>query len=340
MKHGPGEGLMRRRKFFGLVGGAVLAPLAVRAEGGERMRRIGVLIGNSEGDGQSTQGLVSFRKNLEELGWVEGRNLQIDVRWGQGQLDRIEMLVRELIALRPDVLLAHSTPVSAAMKRATSSIPVVFIFVSDPVGSGLISSLPHPGGNITGFINIEASLGGKWAELLKEVSPGLDHAAILFNPETAPYFAYYVEPFKAAARSLGIEPVVSPVRSSEDIESAITMVAAKPNGSLVVAPDIFIDRRDNLQHVRALAARFRMPVVYPYRFMVNDGGLISYGIDQLDLYRHAPVYVDRVLRGANPADLPVQLPTKFEMSVNLKIARELGLTLPATLLGRADEVIE
>jgi putative ABC transport system substrate-binding protein len=331
---------MRRREFFELVGGAVLAPLAARAEGGEHMRRIGVLIGNSEGDGQSTQGLVSFRKNLEELGWLEGRNIQIDVRWGRGQLDRIEMLVKELVALRPDLLLAHSTPVTAAMKRETSSIPVVFIFVSDPVGSGLISSLPHPGGNITGFINIEASLGGKWAELLKEVSPGVDHAAILFNPETAPYFAYYVEPFKAAARSLGIEPVVSPVRSSEDIESAITMVAAKPNGSLIVAPDIFIDRRDNLQHVRSLAARFRMPVVYPYRFMIDDGGLISYGIDQLDLYRRAPVYVDRILRGANPADLPVQLPTKFEMAVNLKIARELGLTLPATLLGRADEVIE
>jgi putative ABC transport system substrate-binding protein len=172
------------------------------------------------------------------------------------------------------------------------------------------------------------------------VSPGVDHAAILFNPETAPYFAYYVEPFKAAARSLGIEPVVSPVRSSEDIESAITMVAAKPNGSLIVPPDIFIARRDNLQHVKALASRYRMPVVYPYRFMIDDGGLISYGIDQLDLYRRAPVYVDRVLRGANPADLPVQLPTKFEMAVNLKIARELGLTLPATLLGRADEVIE
>jgi putative ABC transport system substrate-binding protein len=328
---------MRRRDFFGLVGSVALAPLAARAES---MRRIGVLIGNSEGDGQSTQGLVSFRKNLEELGWVEGRNLQIDVRWGRSQLDRIETLARELVALRPDVLLAHSTSVTAAMQRETKSIPVVFIFVSDPVGSGLVSSLPHPGGNVTGFINIEASLGGKWAELLKEVSPGVDHAAILFNPDTAPYFAYYVEPFAAAARSLGIEPLVSPVRSSDDIDSAVTMVAAKPNGSLVIAPDIFIDRKDNLQHVRSLAARDRMPVVYPYRFMINDGGLISYGIDQLDLYRRAPVYVDRILRGANPADLPVQLPTKFEMVVNLKTARELGLTLPATLLGRADEVIE
>lgn len=336
----PGEGRMRRREFFELVGGVVLAPLAARAASDDRMRRVGVLIGNSEGDGQSTSGLASFRKGLEALGWVEGRNVQIDVRWGRSQLDRIETLVRELVALRPDVLLAHSTPVTAAMQRETKSIPIVFIFVSDPVGSGLVSSLPHPGGNITGFINIEASLGGKWAELLKEVSPGVDHAAILFNPETAPYFAYYVEPFAAAARSLGIEPLASPVRSSEDIDSVVRTVAAKPNGSLVIAPDIFTGRVDNLHQVKSLAARYRIPAVYPYRFMINDGGLISYGIDQLDLYRRAPAYVDRILRGANPADLPVQLPTKFEMAVNLRTARELGLTLPATLIGRADEVIE
>lgn len=331
---------MKRREFLGALAGTAVSPLTARAEDSDRVRRIGVLIGNSEGDGQSTAGLVSFRKNLAKLGWVEGRDIEIDIRWGRGQLDRIEMLVRELVALRPDVLLAHSTPVTAAMQRETKSIPVVFIFVSDPVGSGLVSSLPHPGGNITGFINIEASLGGKWAELLKEVSPEVNHAAILFNPDTAPYFAYYVDPFAAAARSLGIEPLASPVRSSEDIENAVTMVAAKSNGSLVIAPDIFVDRKDNLQHVRSLAARYRMPVVYPYRFMVNDGGLISYGIDQLDLYRRAPAYVDRILRGANPAELPVQLPTKFEMVVNLKVAKGLGLNLPATLVGRADEVIE
>jgi putative ABC transport system substrate-binding protein len=331
---------MRRRDFFQLVGGVALSPLAARADSSERMRRIGVLIGNSEGDGQSTSGLASFRKGLADLGWVEGRNLQIDIRWGRSQLDRIDTLIQELVALRPDVLLAHSTPVTAAMQRATKSIPIVFIFVSDPVGSGLVASLPHPGGNITGFINIEASLGGKWAELLKEVSPDVNHAAILFNPETAPYFAYYVEPFEAAARALRIEPMASPVRSSEDIESIIGRVAAKPNGSLVITPDIFVARKDNLNLVRSLATRYRIPVVYPYRFMTNDGGLISYGIDQVDLYRRAPAYVDRILKGANPAELPVQLPTKFEMVVNLKTAKELGLTLPATLLGRADEVIE
>jgi putative ABC transport system substrate-binding protein len=331
---------MRRREFVTLLGGAAAWPFAARADSSERMRRIGVLIGNSEGDGESTPGLAAFRKGLEQLGWIEGRNLQIDVRYGQSKLDRIEMLVKELVASRPDVLLAHSTPVTAAMKRAATAAPIVFIFVSDPVGSGLVASLPHPGGNITGFINIEASLGGKWAELLKEVSPGVNHAAILFNPETAPYFAYYVEPFAAAARALGIEPMVSPVRSSEDIEKIVGLVVATPNGSLVITPDIFVDRRDNLQLVGSLAARHRIPVVYPYRFMITAGGLISYGIDQLDLYRRAPAYVDRVLKGANPAELPVQLPTKFEMAVNLRTARELGLTLPATLIGRADEVIE
>jgi putative tryptophan/tyrosine transport system substrate-binding protein len=329
---------MKRREFLGALAGATAWPLAARAESG--MRRIGVLMGNSEGDVQSTSGLAGFRKALEELGWHEGRNVQLDIRFGAAQLERIEALARELVALKPDVLMAHTTPVTAALQRETKSIPIVFIIVSDPVGSGFVASLPHPGGNITGFINIEASLGGKWAELLKEVSPDVNHAAIMFNPETAPFFAYYVEPFEAAARSLGIEPAASAIRSREDIERVIEAVAAKPNGSLIVTPDIFISRGDNLRVVNTLAARYRIPVVYPYRYMIAAGGLISYGIDQIDLYRRAPAYIDRILKGASPAELPVQLPTKFEMVVNLKTAKELGLTLPATLLGRADEVIE
>jgi putative ABC transport system substrate-binding protein len=331
---------MRRRDLLASFAAVAAAPLAARAQGSERMRRIGVLIGNSEGDGQSAPGLDSFRKGLADLGWIEGRNLQIEVRWGRSDPDRIETLARELVALRPDVLLAHSTPVSKALQRATKAIPIVFLLVSDPVGSGLVASLPHPGGNITGFINIEASLGGKWAELLKEVSPQVDHAAILFNPETATYFAYYVDPFEAAARLLGIEPASSPVRSREDIERVVGAVAATPNGSVVIVPDVFTGHLDNLRLVNTLAARNRLPVVFPYRFMVNLGGLISYGIDQIDLYRRAPAYVDRILKGANPADLPVQLPTKFETAVNLKTAKALGLTLPATLIGRADEVVE
>jgi putative tryptophan/tyrosine transport system substrate-binding protein len=333
----PVEGAMKRRDVLGAFAAAALAPFAARAES---MRRIGVLIGNVEGDAQSTSGMTNFRIGLEQLGWTEGRNVAIDVRWGRTDLDRIEVLARELVALKPDIVLAHTTPVVAALQRATSTISIVFIVVSDPVGSGFVASLPHPGGNITGFINIEASLGGKWAQLLKEVSPVVDHAAIMFNPKTAPFFAYYVEPFEAAARSLGIEPANSPIHSREDIERVFDAVAAKPNGSLVVVPDIFISNGDNLHLVNALAARYRIPVVYPYRYMITAGGLISYGIDQLDLYRRAPAYIDRILKGANPAELPVQLPTKFEMVLNLKTAKDMGLTLPATLIGRADEVIE
>jgi putative ABC transport system substrate-binding protein len=328
---------MKRRDVLGAFAGAALMPLAARAE---TLRRIGVLMANSEAEGQSSTGLSGFRKGLGEFGWIEGRNIQFDVRWGRIDLDRIETLARELVALRPDVLFAQTTPVVAALQRQTKSIPIVFVIVADPVGSGFVASLPHPGGNITGFINIEASLGGKWAELLKEVSPGVDHAALLFNPETAPFFAYYVEPFEAAARSLGIEPAASPIHSREDIERVVAAVAAKPNGSLVIAPDIFINMGNNFRLIVSLAERYRIPVVYPYRYMINAGGLISYGIDQIDLYKRAPVYVDRILKGASPADLPVQLPTKFEMAINLKTAKELGLTLPATLLGRADEVIE
>jgi putative ABC transport system substrate-binding protein len=332
---------MRRREFLGALFGAVAAsPIAAHAESSDRLRRIGVLLGNAENDPQGLAGMSELGKGLQTLGWAEGRNVQIDIRWGRGELDRIEMLAKELVALRPDLLIAQTTPVVAALQRQTKSIPIVFVIVSDPVGSGFVASLPHPGGNITGFINIEASLGGKWAELLKEVSPDVNHAAILFNPETAPYFAYYVAPFEAAARSLGIEPVASAVRSTEDIDGAVIMTATKPNGSLVVAPDIFLTRADHLHLLISLAERHRIPVVYPYRYMITAGGLISYGIDQVDLYRRAPAYVDRILRGANPADLPVQLPTKFEMVINLKTAKALGLTLPATLLGRADDVIE
>jgi len=332
---------MRRREFLGALAGAVAAsPLAARAESSARMRRIGVLIASAEGDGSSSLGLSGFRKGLEDLGWIEGRDIQYDLRWGRIDLDRIEMLARELVALRPDVLLAHTTPVTAALQRQTKSIPIVFVIVSDPVGSGFVASLPHPGGNITGFINIEASLGGKWAELLKEVSPAVDHAALLFNPKTAPYFSSYAEPFRAAARSLGIEPILSPIQSGDEIESVFGAVTARPNGSLVVAPDVFINLGNNLKLVVSLAERHRIPVVYPYRYMITAGGLISYGIDQIDLYKRAPAYVDRILRGASPAELPVQLPTKFEMVINLKTANALGLTLPATLIGRADEVIE
>jgi putative ABC transport system substrate-binding protein len=333
---------MKRRQFMRLLGAAAAWPLAAVATGAARaeksMRRVGMLFGSRKDNPQVIAGLAAFRKALEDLGWPEGGNLVIDVRWGDVDQDRIQALAQELVGLRPDVIFAQATPSVAALQRETQSIPIVFAFVSDPVGSGFVASLPRPGGNITGFINIEASLGGKWAEILKEISPDVRHAVILFNPDTAPYHAYYVDPFAAAARALGIEPIVAPVHSGEEIERVIDPLAAKTNMSLVVLPDVFTG--DNLDRIISLAARNHIPAVYPYRYMVSAGGLISYGIEQEDLYRRAAGYVDRVLKGAQPADLPVQLPTKFEMAVNLKTAKALGLTLPGTMIGRADEVIE
>lgn len=293
-----------------------------------------------KGTPQAVAGISAFRQALGDLGWTEGRDLQIEVCWGRTDTERMRVLARELVETRPDVLFGSSTPAVSALHGATTSIPIVFVVVSDPVGSGFVASLPRPGGNITGFINIEASLGGKWAEVLKEVSPNIDHAAILFNPETAPYYAYYVKPFEDAARSLLIKPLVSPVHSSEEIESIIGGLADKEHGGLVTAPDVFMNTKSQRDLFITLATRYRMPAVYPYAYMLSAGGLISYGIDQVDLYRRAPGYIDRVLKGALPADLPVQLPTKFEMAINLKTAKASGFVIPPTLVGSADKVIE
>jgi putative ABC transport system substrate-binding protein len=331
---------MKRREFVSLVAGTVAWPFLARADNIERVRRVGVLLGNPEGDPQSVAGMSAFRQAMQELGWTEGRNLQIDLRWGRAEPERMKILAQQLVEQRPDILFASTTPVVAALHSATNSVPTVFVIVSDPVGSGFVATLPRPGGNITGFINIESSLGGKWAEVLKEVAPGVSHAAILFNPETAPYFAYYVKPFEAAARSLQIEPLISPVHSGDEIERAITVLAGKPNPGMVMPPDIFMNTKSQSDFFISLAAHHRIPAVYPYANFVRAGGLISYGIDQVDLYRRAPAYVDRIFKGAKPSDLPVQLPTKFEMAVNLKTAKVLGLTVPATLVASADEVIE
>jgi putative ABC transport system substrate-binding protein len=247
---------------------------------------------------------------------------------------------KELVALQPDVLLGHTTGVIAALQRETKTIPIVFVIVSDPVGSGFVESLPRPGGNITGFINIEASLSGKWIEILKEIVPRVTRALLMFNPATATYIAFYQQPFEAAARSSGIEPIAAPVSSAADIERVFDSLGHRPETGLVLPPDVFTTTKTNLELVTSLAARTRLPTIYPYRYMVAAGGLISYGIDTIDLYRRAPAYIDRILKGAKPADLPVQLPTKFEMAINLRTAKALGIDIPATLLGRADEVIE
>jgi putative ABC transport system substrate-binding protein len=332
---------MNRREYITSAGGAVvLWHLSSRGLGAERVRRVGVLLGWSTGAPQAAPFLAEFKKALTELGWIEGRNIQVDYRWAATDADLMRSFARELIDLKPDVIVGHSTPVVAALHRETSTIPIVFMNVSDPVGSQFITSLARPGGNITGFINLESSLGGKWIELLKEVAPGITRAGLLFNPQTAPQADYYRQPFEAAARSVGIEPFAAVVSSGVDIERVVASIAGGSSVGLAVMPDIFSAEKQILDLIISLVSRHRVPTVFPYRYMAAAGGLISYGIDNSDLWRRTPSYVDRLLKGENPADLPVQLPTKFELAVNLKTAKALGLTIPPTLLARADEVIE
>jgi putative ABC transport system substrate-binding protein len=285
-------------------------------------------------------GLATLTAALEQLGWTDGQNIGIDIRWAAGNVERMKALAKELVGLPSDLLVAHTTQPVAALQRETRTIPIVFLVVSDPVGSGFVTSLPSPGGNITGFVNIESSLGGKWIEVLREVAPSVSRAALMFNPDTAPYSKYYLEPFEAAARLRGIEPIAAPARTESDIERVITSLAGRPDAGLAVMPDVALSTQQNRNLIISLAARHRLLTVYPYRYWVADGGLVSYGIDQVDLYRRVPTYIDRILKGAKPAELPVQLPTRFELAVNLKTAKALGLTIPESFLLRADEVIE
>ena len=331
--------MIRRRNFITLLGGAAAAwPLVARAQQGERIRRIGFLLGNSEIE--SRGGVTAFMKGLAELGWVAGRNIEIDVRYAASDVDRMRVFAKELVGSQPDLIVGQTTPAVAALQRETKTLPIVFVVVSDPVGSGFVASLPRPGGNITGFINIESALSGKWIRMLKDVAPSVRRAALLFNPETAPYFSFYLQPFEAAARASSIEPMSAPVHTVDEIEGVITRLSDNADSGLVVMPDAFTGMQRNVDAIVALAARYRVRTVYPYRYMVDAGGLISYGIDPDDLYRRATVYVDRILKGAKPADLPVQLPTKFELAINLKTAKTLGLEVPPTLVAVADEVIE
>jgi putative ABC transport system substrate-binding protein len=335
------RGDMRRRQFITLLGSAAAGlPLAVQAQQNGRVPRIGVVFGGTSTGSQTVEGLAAFKAALQELGWVDGRNIQIDYRYAAADIDRMNAIAKELVALQPDLLVGHTTPVVAALQRETRTIPIVFTVVTDPVGSGFVASLPHPGGNITGFINIEASLSGKWIEMLKEIVPGVTQATFMFNPETAPAFAFYQQPFEVAARANGVEPIIAPVRSAADIEHVFASLRGRPNAGLVLVPDIFVTRNGILDLINSLVVRDRVPAIYPYRFMVVAGGLICYGVDLIDLYRRVPSYVDRILRGTKPSDLPVQLPTRFELVINLKTAKALGLNIPPTLIARADEVIE
>jgi putative tryptophan/tyrosine transport system substrate-binding protein len=331
---------MQRREFITLLGAAAAAwALTARAQQPDRMRRVGVLMAFDENDPEAKAYLSGFTQGLAELGWTDGRNLRMDVRWAAGNVDRMRMFAKELLDLQPDVILAHGTPETAAFQRETRTIPIVFAVVSDPVGVGFVASLPRPGGNLTGFIHMEASLGGKWLELLTEIAPGVKRATIMFNPDTAPYArSYYLPSFEAAARSFKVAPIVAPVHSEAEIETVITSLRSEPGSRLVVMPDTFVESRR--AHTILLAARNNVPTVYPDSVWARDGGLLSYGPNRADIFRRSAAYVDRILRGAKPAELPVQAPTKYELVINLKTAKALGLDVPLQLQQRADEVIE
>jgi ABC-type uncharacterized transport system substrate-binding protein len=337
----PGKGQsMKRRHFIALIGGATATwPLMARAQQPEHIRRIAAIMGFREGDTEGSLWLSSFTRALSELGWTEGRNVRIDVRWSASNVEREQLLAKELVALQPDVILAHGTPITAALKRETTTIPIVFGAVADPVGEGFVEGLSRPGGNITGFLFSEASIGGKWVELLKEIAPDLKQVAMLFNPETAPgRGSHYLASFQEAARSLKLKAITAPVRSDEEIDSSIALLGRERDNGFVAIGDSFLVSHRN--SIILAAARYKTPAVYFHGSFARDGGLFSYGPDNADIFRRAAGYVDRILRGANPAELPVQVPIKFERVINLKTARALSLKVPPTLLATADEVIE
>ena len=332
---------MRRRDFIkGIAGSTAAWPIAAGAQQADRLRRISVLMAFDENDPQTRGWLSDFTRELAELGWTDGRTMRIDVRWAAGSVDRMRTFAKELVELQPDVILAATTPVTAALKRETSTIPIVFVLVSDPVGAGFVAGLPRPGGNITGFSNIEgASFGGKWLEMLKEIAPRVRRVAIMFNPDTAPGGGtYFLDPFQAAARSLAMEPITSRVRSDAEIEAVIASLGREQAGLVIMADSFMLVHRGT---VISQAARNNVPSIgADFPMFAREGGLLSYGSNFSDIFRRAAPYVDRILRGANPGELPVQAPIKYELVINLKTAKALGITVPPMLLARADEVIE
>ena len=329
---------MRRRDFIkGIAGSAASWPLVARAQP-ERIRSVGVLLSTREDDADGQARLALLRQGFGELGWVEGRNIRFDNRWTGGDAARAKADAAALVRQKADVIVANSTMCLAAVKQETTTIPIVFVVVGDPIGQGFVSSLAHPGGNITGFSAFEFAISGKWLELLKEIAPAVDRVAFIFNPDAEPYGQKFVESIAPVAPSLGVSLIVSPTREPAEIDRAIAAVAGEPKGGLIVNPGAFTGANRNL--IISLAARHRLPAVYPYRYWAADGGLISYGHDNNEPWKRAPSYVDRILKGATPADLPIQQPTKFELIINLKTAKTLGLTIPPQLLDRADELID
>jgi putative ABC transport system substrate-binding protein len=330
---------MRRRDFIKAIAASTIAsPTAARAQQSEGVRRIGVLMARKADDTQGQKQFAALRQGLTERGWSEGKTLHIETRWSVADAAEALKFAQELVASKPEVLVANGTPSLVAMRAATSTIPVVFVSVADPLGQGFVPSLARPGGNITGFSAEEASMGGKWLELLKELAPRVARIAIIYNPETAPYAPMFFPAMQAAAPRMAVALSISPMHSPADIERVVVGIGRESGGGLIVVPDSFIfgQRRQ----VTALAAQHRLPAIYPLEIFIPEGGLIAYGIERVDMFRRAADYVDRILRGTSPTELPVQQPTKFELAINLKTAKSLGLSVPPSMLLSADEVIE
>jgi putative tryptophan/tyrosine transport system substrate-binding protein len=328
---------MRRREFLGVLGGAAAWPLAARAQQPDRMRRIGVLLSTAADDAEGQARIAAFLQGLQERSWAVGRNVRIDTRWAAGDADRIRRYAAELVALAPDVILATGGSVAGPLLQVTRTVPVVFTLTPDPVGAGFVDSLARPGGNATGFTSIEYGMSGKWLELLREIAPRVTRAAVLRDP-TIPQGIGQFAVLQSVAPSLGMELSPVSVRDASEIERAVTAFAHSSNGGLIVPGSALALLHREL--IITLAARHRLPAVYFQRYMVTGGGLISYGADSIDPHRRAAGYVDRILKGEKPAELPVQNPTKYELVINLKTAKALGLEIPQTVLARADEVIE
>jgi putative tryptophan/tyrosine transport system substrate-binding protein len=328
---------VRRREFISLLGGAAAWPLAARAQQGERVRRIGLLMGTAD-DREGRARVTVLKQGLQELGWTDGANIQIETRFGGADAGRIRAHAAELVALAPGIIVGQTTPVIRALRQATSFIPIVMAGVNDPVEQGFVSSLAHPGGNITGFSFVDFQMVGKWLEMLKEAAPGVSRAVLMFNPDMSPQYYLYLRSFEAVPRSIAVQVTASPVRDTGEVEAAITKLGREPGGGLMVAPDAFTIV--HYQLLIRLAQQHRLPAVYLYRTYVAEGALMSYGPDPYDVFRRSASYFDRILKGAKPADLPVQQPTKFELAINLKTAKALGLEIPDKLLALADEVIE
>jgi putative ABC transport system substrate-binding protein len=329
---------VKRRTFIAGLGSAAAWPLSARAQQPERMRRIGVLMPGDENDPLEKARISAFTQALADLGWTDGRNVQMDVRWAGGDTNRIRALAQELVGLQPDIIVTNQTPPTVAVQRETRTIPIVFASVGDPVASSIVARLDRPSENVTGFATLEASLGGKWLELLSEIAPGLKRVAIMFNPDTAPASTAFMPSLETAARSLRIMLSTAPVHSDVEIDTAVIALGGETGDGLVVLPELFTYA--HRAPIMSATAQNNIPAVYGLSEMARDGGLLSFGTDQVGSIRRAATYVDRILRGAKPGDLPVQFPTKYEMVVNLKTAKALGLTVPQSILLRADEVIE